>query len=117
MDNDNYYNNNNENNEDGDIEDQKIEDIRNEIEVVKQTMMNNIDKVVERGENLELLIDKSDTLNQSPFRFHSQARTLLRRLCWQNFLRGCLFVLVILLIVYIIIGSSCGFDFTCVKKH
>ena len=65
MDNDNYYNNNNENNEDGDIEDQKIEDIRNEIEVVKQTMMNNIDKVVERGENLELLIDKSDTLNQS----------------------------------------------------
>lgn len=117
MDNDNYYNNNNENNEDGDIEDQKIEDIRNEIEVVKQTMMNNIDKVVERGENLELLIDKSDTLNQSSFRFHSQARILRRRLCRQNFLRGCLFVLVILLIVYIIIGSSCGFDFACIKKH
>ena len=46
MDNNNYYNddndNDNDNNEDGDIEDQKIENIRNEIEVVKQTMMNNI---------------------------------------------------------------------------
>ena len=130
MDNNNYYNddndndndnddndNDNDNNEDGDIEDQKIENIRNEIEVVKQTMMNNIDKVVERGENLELLIDKSDTLNQGSFRFNNQARTLRRRLCRQNFLRGCLFALVILLIIYIIIGSSCGFDFACVKKH
>jgi vesicle-associated membrane protein 7 len=115
MDRDNCYNDNND--EDGDIEDQKIDNIRNEIEVVKQTMMNNIDKVVERGENLELLIDKSDTLNQSSFRFNNHARTLRRRLCRQNFLRGCLFAFVILLIIYIIIGSTCGFDFACVQKH
>jgi vesicle-associated membrane protein 7 len=114
MERDNCYNNSED---DDDIEDQKIENIRNEIEVVKQTMIDNIDKVVERGENLELLIDKSDTLNQSSFRFNGRARSLRRRLCRQNFLRGCLFALIILLIIYIIIGSTCGFDFACLKKH
>jgi len=111
----NCYNDND--NEDDDIEDQKIENIRNEIEIVKKTMMDNIDKVVERGENLELLIDKSETLTHGSYRFNNNARALRRRLCRRNFLRGCLFAFIILLIIYIIIGSTCGFDFACVKKH
>ena len=100
-----------------DIEDVKIKGIRNELEIVKISMLNNIDQVVERRENLEVLIDKSDSLHQNSYRFNNQTRVLRRRLCRQNFLRGILVLIVILLVLYIIIGSTCGFNFACLKKH
>jgi len=105
------------NSSDSDIEDVKIQNIRNDIEIVKKSMMNNIDQVVERGENLEVLINKSDSLNQNSYRFNNQAKVLRKKLCRRNFLKGILVLIVILLIIYIIIGSTCGFDLSCLKKH
>ena len=45
-------------------EKQKIEKVRGEIEEVKQVMTHNIDKILERGDKIELLVDKSLDLSE-----------------------------------------------------
>jgi len=98
-------------------DDEKIEDIRRTIDGVKLTMSDNIDRILDRGEQLDILIDKSDNLNESSFNFKRRARHLRLKLCKENAIRGCLIFLIVLFIIYIIIGSTCGFDFACAKKH
>lgn len=43
---------------------QKIEKVRGEIEEVKQVMVQNIDLILERGDKIDLLVDKSLDLSQ-----------------------------------------------------
>ena len=98
-------------------DDQKIDDIRRTIDGVKLTMNDNIDRILDRGEQLDVLIDRSNNLNERSFNFQRRARQLRIRLCKQNIIRGCIGCLIILFILYLIIGSACGFDFACAKKH
>ena len=50
--------------------------VKNQIEDVKGHMVENIEKVLERGEKIELLVDKTDRLNQQAFKFESSSRKL-----------------------------------------
>ena len=97
-----------------DTSDKKMLQIQDQIDNVRGTMRDNIDRVLERGENLDVLIDKSDALNTHSFSFRNQARNLRRKLCRENFKRGCMIFCIVLFIIYMIIGSTCGFDFACV---
>ena len=61
-----------------------IDALRNQIDDVKEGMVQNIEKVLERGEKIELLVDKTDRLNQQAFRFESSSRNLRRHLYWRR---------------------------------
>jgi vesicle-associated membrane protein 7 len=54
--------------------------VKSQIEDVKGIMVQNIEKVLERGEKIELLVDKTDRLNQQAFKFESSSRNLRRSL-------------------------------------
>lgn len=43
--------------------------VQAQIESVKDVMVENIEKVLERGEKIELLVDKTDKLNQQAYKF------------------------------------------------
>jgi vesicle-associated membrane protein 7 len=43
--------------------------VQAQIDTVKDVMIENIDRVLERGEKIELLVDKTDKLNQQAFKF------------------------------------------------
>jgi hypothetical protein len=43
--------------------------VQSQIDTVKDVMIENIDRVLERGEKIELLVDKTDRLNQQAFKF------------------------------------------------
>lgn len=58
--------------------------MRGEIDEVKEVMVANIERVLERGEKIELLVDKTDNLNQQAFRFKKQSTYLRRALWWKN---------------------------------
>ena len=58
--------------------------VKNQIEDVKGVMVENIEKVLERGEKIELLVDKTDRLNQQAFKFESSSRNLRRAMWWKN---------------------------------
>lgn len=46
-----------------------ISKVKSQIDNVKDVMVSNIDRVLERGEKIELLVDKTDKLNQQAFKF------------------------------------------------
>jgi hypothetical protein len=51
---------------------------------VKSVMVENIDKVLERGEKIELLVDKTDALQGDAFRFKKQSRRLKQAMWLKN---------------------------------
>ena len=46
-------------------------------------MVDNIEKVLERGEKIELLVDKTDSLNQQSVRFKKHSSQLRQAMWWQ----------------------------------
>lgn len=89
-----------------------ISSVKNQIEEVKDVMVQNIEKVLERGEKIELLVDKTDRLSQQAFRFESTSRNLRRNMWWKKvrFMVGVAVALGI--VVWFLSSSFCGgFDF------
>lgn len=58
--------------------------VQGQINEVKSTLTENINKVLARGEKIELLVDKTEQLNMSANKFQKSARTLKRAMWWKN---------------------------------
>lgn len=95
-----------------------IDTLKSQIDEVKEGMVQNIEKVLERGEKIELLVDKTDRLNQQAFRFESTSRNLRRQMYLRR-VRNIGFLIVFgLLLVFILAAQGCGgFDFHNCRKH
>jgi len=94
----------------------RILKVRKEIDEVKSIMVENIEKVLERGDKIELLVEKTDTLSHESFTFHSKSKDLKRHMWWKNFKITLILFLVVLAIIYFIIAAFCGFDLQCGKS-
>ncbi len=86
----------------------KVQRVRDEVERVKDIMVQNIDNLVERGERLELLVDKTEHLSQNSIRFKQTSTTLRRRMWWQNKRLYLGVGLAVLIGIYIVVSVSCG---------
>ncbi len=75
---------------------------------VRDIMVANIDSIVERGERLELLVDKTDALNTESVTFRRGARQVQRKMWWQNVKMKILLGVIALVIIYGIVSASCG---------
>ncbi len=89
----------------------QISQVGNKIEDVKNVMVQNIELVLERGEKIELLVDKSEQLQQQAFRFHSSSRQLKNTMIWRRVQMYLLIALIVAIIVWIISSLICGFDY------
>jgi vesicle-associated membrane protein 7 len=99
------------NSADADLSIDNIGAVKSQIEDVKGVMVQNIEKVLERGEKIELLVDKTDRLNQQAFRFESSSRELRRAMWWRKMRCYAIIGVVGVLVVYAASVSLCGFDF------
>jgi len=82
--------------------------VKSQIEDVKGTMVQNIEKVLERGEKIELLVDKTDRLNQQAFRFESSSRNLRRTLYWRKMRCYASVGAAVAFLVFVASASMCG---------
>lgn len=82
--------------------------VKNQIDEVKDVMVQNIEKVLERGEKIELLVDKTDRLNQQAFRFEASSRSLRRHLYWRRIRFIALGATGAVLVFYFLAVSFCG---------
>lgn len=62
------------------------------------------EKVLERGDHIELLVDKTETLNQQAFHFKKKANTLKKNTWWKNQKYMC--ILILLIVVWVPRGSK-----------
>ena len=61
-----------------------LTDVNDRLEAVRTVMHDSIEKVVERGERIELLVDRADKLERNATAFSKNSNALRRRFRWQN---------------------------------
>ncbi|EFQ97079.1 vesicle-associated membrane protein 714 [Nannizzia gypsea CBS 118893] len=81
---------------------------RREIDNVRDIMTENIERVLERGERIDTLIDKTDRLGSSARDFRVRSRDLRRRMWWKNTKVMVLLIVVVLFLIYLFVGMGCG---------
>jgi len=86
----------------------KVQLVRNEVERVKDIMIANVETIMERGERLELLVDKTENLSQQAVTFRRAGRQIHRQAWWENTKMKIAIGLGIILAIYIIVSISCG---------
>jgi len=88
--------------------DEKLAKLRDEVEQVKDIMIDNIDRVLENRERIELLVDRAEILEDSAGRFKKQSTNLKRAMWWKNVKLMLLILCVLVILIYIILAASCG---------
>jgi vesicle-associated membrane protein 7 len=84
-----------------------------ELNQVKDIMVQNVEQILSRGERIELLVDKTDSMATQATAFRRGARTVRRQMWWKNSKILALSVLVALLLLYIIVAQFCGAGLQC----
>ncbi|CAK4030419.1 vesicle-associated membrane 7 [Lecanosticta acicola] len=82
--------------------------VQNEIESVRGIMTENIERVLERGERIDLLVDKTDRLGGSASDFRVRSRGLRRQMWWKNVRLMVLLSVVVVFLLYLFVGFGCG---------
>jgi len=92
--------------------------VKSQIDEVRDVMVQNIERVLERGEKIELLVDKTDRLNQQAFRFEASSRSLRRTMYWRRIRCYVASGVIAVLVIYFASVSLCGFHFShCNPKN
>lgn len=94
----------------------KVKATQQKLDDVRELMVDNIDKILARGEKFELLVDRTDKLNQQSFGFQRKATRLRRTIWWRNIQMYLFFLILGLIVLYLLISMACGFDFSSCKS-
>ncbi|CCD74113.2 V-SNARE coiled-coil homology domain-containing protein [Caenorhabditis elegans] len=80
---------------------QRMIDIRRQVDDVRQVMADNVERIMERGERLENMENRTEALRTSATSFKSTARRVQRHFCQKNLK----WTLILLLVVTIIVAA------------
>ncbi|XP_012943229.1 vesicle-associated membrane protein 7 [Aplysia californica] len=86
----------------------QVTKVQDQVEELKGIMVRNIDQLAERGERLELLVDKTEDLSANSVTFKKTSRNLARSLWWKNIKLMVIIGVIVILVIYFIISASCG---------
>lgn len=93
----------------------RVSAVKIKVEEVKNIMIDNIDKVLERGQKIEELADKAHDLNVNAQQFHKAGVALRRKMWFDNFKMRVLCVGVLLMIGLVIFLLVCFSGGNCTK--
>ncbi|KAJ8633030.1 hypothetical protein MRB53_026366 [Persea americana] len=85
----------------------KLAKVKAQVSEVKGVMMGNIEKVLDRGEKIELLVDKTDNLRSQAQDFRQQGKKIRRKMWWENMKMKLIVLGIIVALILIIILSIC----------
>ncbi|UXI23176.1 PI-PLC X domain-containing protein 3 [Sarcoptes scabiei] len=85
--------------------DSKIEKLQEHVDEVSNIMQMNIDKIMERGSNLDNLQTRSEYLANNAIEYRTITTNLQRKMWWRNMKINVIVGLIIIVILIIIIGK------------
>merc|ERR1719217_840588 len=92
----------------------KVAMVQKQVSEVKNVMMDNIEKVLDRGEKIELLVDKTENLRTQADAFQRTGRRLRSKMWWQNLKMKLIVALILLTVIFVIFMIACN-GFKCTK--
>ncbi|KAI9639499.1 synaptobrevin-domain-containing protein [Dioszegia hungarica] len=93
-----------------------LKQARSDLDNVKDIMVQNIDSILQRGERLDLLVDKTDTLAGQAYAFRRGARNVRRQQWWRNTRIMVLTGVVGVIILYLFIAQFCGLSLSSCRS-
>ncbi|KAI9581690.1 vesicle-associated membrane protein 7 [Glossina fuscipes] len=85
-----------------------ISKVHGQIDELKDIMVKNIDNLRDRGEKLELLVNKTENLSNNAVAFRKASRNLARQMFWKNVRLYVVLGLIVIFIIYVITSMICG---------
>ncbi|ESW27048.1 hypothetical protein PHAVU_003G169200 [Phaseolus vulgaris] len=85
----------------------RLNRLKGEMTQVRTVMVDNIEKVLERGGRLELLVEKTSAMNNNTLRFKRQSRRYKNNLWWSNIRLTVALIIVFVIVSYIILAFLC----------
>ena len=82
--------------------------VKTQLDDVRHVMVENVEKVLERGEKIELLVDKTDRLTQQAFKFENTSKQLRSALFWRKVRMYALFAAALASAALVISAITCG---------
>ena len=96
----------------GPAHEDKIAIVNRNVNEVKEIMVQNIEKIISRGEKIEILVSKSEELEVNARVFKKQANQVKLHFCCKNIKITVIVVFILVTIVALVVILSCGgFDF------
>lgn len=86
----------------------KVKRVYSEVESLRQVMVSNVENVLERGDRLEILVNKTDNLDHSAVVFKRGASEMKRTMWWQEKKAAVAVVGICVMILYGLSASLCG---------
>jgi len=80
-----------------------------EIEQTKSIVAENIEKLIDRGEHIDLLVERTSQLSNETFQFKNKSTELKSRLWFRNIKIWLLIGCCVLVAIFLIIWFACGF--------
>jgi len=91
-----------------DPEADNINKVKHEINETKQIMVKNIDKMLERGDKIEILVEKTAELNTTTESFRNQAKIVKKKEQRKHWKLCCIIIFVFLAVAYLVAALICG---------
>lgn len=82
-----------------------------EIDEVRLLMLDNINKILNRGDKINSLVDQTDRLTSSALLFQKRAQTIKRRMWWANVKLVAMLAGIAVFLLYLFFGFECGYPF------
>lgn len=89
----------------------ELSKVQSQIDDVKEVMVQNIDKIIGRGEKIEMLVQKSEGLNDSALEFQKTSKKLKNAMWWKNIKMMLIIGAVVLVIILILLMVVCSPNF------
>jgi len=93
------------------FEQDKLSTVHNQLDEVKGIMVQNIDKVLERGNRIEVLMEAADDLGTSADHFRMKSTKLKNAMWRRNLALLCVLVAIIVVVVIVVVWLACGLTF------
>ncbi|XP_039046266.1 vesicle-associated membrane protein 722-like [Hibiscus syriacus] len=90
----------------------KIAKVKAQVSEVKGVMIENIEKVLDRGGKIDILVDKTEDLRSQAQDFRQQGTRMRRKMWWQNMKVKLIVLGILIALILIIVLSICG-GFNC----
>ncbi|XP_019464688.1 PREDICTED: vesicle-associated membrane protein 711-like isoform X1 [Lupinus angustifolius] len=85
----------------------RLNRLKGEMTQVKTVMIDNIEKVLERGGRLEMLVEKTSAMNNNSIRFKRQSRRYRNNMWWNNVRLTVTLIIIFIISIYILLAFIC----------
>lgn len=86
----------------------KLANLRKNLSELEEQSLRNMDQIIQRGEKIDILVKKSETLADQSYDFRDTSRKVKNKMWWKNkkVLIGIILAVVVILAIVIIIVAA-----------